>query len=68
MRYSKNLRGTSSPSLRTHQVPPSPMNSTTSPFENQAAARQPFLITMSSTVASRNDVRNARVGGVQLGN
>jgi hypothetical protein len=63
--YSKNPRPAFVPSFSIHHLSTMRRSSITSPFENFAAARLPAS-TMSSTVASSNDLRNARIGGVQF--
>ena len=61
----KNPRPAFAPISRIHHVSPTLSNSTTSPFENRAAARRP-LKKISRTLASLNDLRNSEVGGVQF--
>src|SRR6185295_911160 len=63
--YSKNPRPAFVPSFSIHHLSTMRRRPITSPFENFAAARLP-AITISSTVVSSNDLRNARVGGVQF--
>lgn len=69
--YSKNPPPAFLPHLMINQTPSSSFpltrsSSTTSPFENLAAARLPFSSTC-STFARANDIRNAGDRGVQFG-